>query len=86
MITHILSNLPEEYQAIVKILADKIDHKDYPITMENIRGKFSVILDQMKGQSVPRTPREYGKDLYIKSQYKGTFTNCGKYGRKGENC
>ena len=35
--THILLNLPEEYQNIVEILEDKIYDKDNTLTIERIR-------------------------------------------------
>ena len=72
MITHILLNLPEEYQTIVEILEEKLDDKDDPLTIERIRDKFLVKFDQVNKQSRPRTLREYEKSLYVKSQYKGT--------------
>ena len=35
--THILLNLPEEYQNIVEILEDKLDNKDNHLTTDRIR-------------------------------------------------
>ena len=55
--THILLNLPEEYQDIVKILEDKLDDKDEPITIDRIYEKFLVKLERMNKNSRPRTPR-----------------------------
>ena len=68
MMTHILSNLPEEYQAIVEILEDDLDDEDDPLTIERIPDKILVKFDQMNEQSEPRTSREDEKDLYLKSQ------------------
>ena len=42
--------------------------------------------DQTNEQSGPRTSREDEKSLYVKSQYKGTCTTCGKYRHKGKDC
>ena len=33
MMTHILSNLPEEYQTIMEILEDELDKEDNPFTI-----------------------------------------------------
>ena len=82
MMTNILSNLPEEYQPIVEILEDQLYNKYYPLTIERIRDKLSVKFFQMNKQSGPRTFIEDEKYLYVKSQYKGTCTTCGKYGPK----
>ena len=57
--THILLNLPEEYQTIVEILEEKLHDKDDPLTIERIRDKLSVKFDLMNEQSVPRNLREY---------------------------
>ena len=58
MMTHILSNLPEEYQTIVEILEDKLYDKDDHIAIERIRDKLLAKFDQMNEQSGPRTSRE----------------------------
>ena len=42
MMTHILYNLPEEYQIIVGILEDKLDNKDKPLNIESIRDNLLV--------------------------------------------
>ena len=55
--THILSNLPEEYHTIFEILEDGLDDEDDPLTIERIRDNLSVKFDQMKEQSGPRTSR-----------------------------
>ena len=41
--THILSNLPEEYQTIMKILEEKLDDKDDPLSINMICDKITVI-------------------------------------------
>ena len=45
--THILSNLPEEYQTMVKILKDKLDDNDEYLNIERIRDKLLVNFDRM---------------------------------------
>ena len=45
--THILSNLPEEYQTIVEFLEDELYDKYHPLTIERIREKLSVKFDRM---------------------------------------
>ena len=42
MMSHILSNLPEEYQTIVEILEDKLDDDSDFITIERIRDNILV--------------------------------------------
>ena len=86
MMTHILLDLPEEYQTIVKILEDDLYNEDYPITIERICDKLLVKFDGTNKQPRPRTSREDEKALYVKSQYKGTCTTCGKYRHKGKDC
>ena len=80
MMTSILSNLPEEYKAIVEILEDKLDDKEKPLTIESICYKILVEFYWKNKQSGPRTSREYEKSLCLKSQYKGTYTTCEKKG------
>ena len=46
--------------------------------------KLSVRFDQMNEQSIPTTSIDNVKYIYVKSQYKGTCTTCGKYGHKGK--
>ena len=58
MMTHILSNLPEEYQTIVKVLEDEVDDDNDPLTIERIHDKLLVRFDQMNKQSIPRTSRK----------------------------
>ena len=41
--------------------------------------------DQMNKISETKTSREDGKTIYVKFQYKGTCTTCGKYGHKGKD-
>ena len=72
--THILSNLPEEYQNIVEILEEKLYDKYEPLTIERICDKLSDFFDQMNEQSGPGTSIEHEKVLYVKYQYKGTCT------------
>ena len=46
MMSHILSNLPEEYQTIVEILEDKLDNDSDFITIERIHDKILVEYDK----------------------------------------
>ena len=78
--TCILLNLPGEYQTIVKILEDELDDKNNTLPIERIYDKILVKIDQMNEQSRPRTSQEDEKYPYLKSQYKGIFTTCRKYG------
>ena len=55
MMTHMLLNLPEEYQTIVEIIEDYLDDKNNPLTIERTRDKIFVKLDQMNIQSGPIT-------------------------------
>ena len=80
--THILSNLPEEYQKSVEILKEKLDKKYHPLTIERIGDKLSVKFYKMNEQSETKTATEDEKPLYIKYQYKGTCTPCGIYRHK----
>ena len=73
--THILSNLPEEYQNTVKSIDKELDDNNKPLTIQRISDKLLVKFDQMEEQSMPRTSREYEKALYTKFQYKGTCMN-----------
>ena len=45
MMSHILSNLPEEYQTIVEIIEDKLDDGSDFITIERIRDNILVKYD-----------------------------------------
>ena len=83
--THILLNLPEEYQTFFLNTRRLTRYdKDHSLPIERSRDKFSVKFYLMKKQSIPRTSIEDEKHLYVKSQYKITCTTCGKYGHKGK--
>ena len=49
--SHILSNLPEEYQTIVEIIGDKLDDDSDFITIERIRDKILVKYDRTNKKS-----------------------------------
>ena len=51
MMSHILSNLPEEYQTIVEIIEDKLDDYSDFITIERISDNILVKYDQMNKES-----------------------------------
>ena len=86
MTSHILSNLPEEYQTIVEFLDEKLyDESDF-ITIQSIRDKILVRYDLMKKQSTTKMSREGENYLYVKSQYKGTCATFKKYGHKSKDC
>ena len=55
MTTHILSNLPEEYKAIVEVLEDELYEKYHPLTFESICDKILVKFDQMNERSETKT-------------------------------
>ena len=50
MMTHILSNLPEEYQNIVEILEYGLDDDSNTLNIKRIRDKLSVKFDRMNEQ------------------------------------
>ena len=78
MITHTLSDLPEEYQTIMVILEDKLDDKEDPITSDKIwlnERKISTKSFKIKL-----------KYLYENYQYNSTCMNCRKYRHKGKYC
>ena len=51
MMSHIQSNLPEEYQTIVEIIEDKLDDDSDFITIERIRDNILVKYDQTNKKS-----------------------------------
>ena len=67
MITHILSNLPEEYQTFIEILEYNLDYEDNPLTIGRTRENLSVKFYQMNGQSAPRNSREDEKRALCKN-------------------
>ena len=40
MITHIILNLPEEYQTKIEILEEKLDDKDIPLNIKRIHDEL----------------------------------------------
>ena len=58
MMSHILSNLPEEYQTIVEILEYKLDDDSDFITIERIRDKILVKYDWTNKKSGPKVSGE----------------------------
>ena len=63
MTTHILLNLPEEYQTIVEILEDELGYEENILTTKKICDKFSVKYDLTNKQLIPRMLREDEKTL-----------------------
>ena len=59
MMTHIMSNIPEEYKKIVENLEDEVDDNIYPLTIERICDKLLSKYDQKNEQSETKTSREY---------------------------
>ena len=51
MMTHILSNLPEEYDSIVENLEEKVDDDIDMLTIKKIQEKISVKYDRMNARS-----------------------------------
>ena len=54
MMSHILSNLPEEYQTIVEILEDKLDDDSDFITIQRIRDNILVKYHQTNKNEVQK--------------------------------
>ena len=84
--THIISNLPEEYQTIVEMIKDGLYKEDNPLTTKRICDKLSEKFDHIKDQTRTIISREYEKSLYINTQYKGTCTTWGKYEHNSKYC
>ena len=82
MVTHVLSNLSEEYQNIVEIIEDELENDGNSLTIYMIHGNLLVRYDKMNKQSTTKTSIEDEKSLYKKSQQKGTCTTCGRCGHK----
>ena len=72
MMTQIISKLPEEYENMVEILQKKLHYEYNPLTMERICYNLLLQYDQMNEQSIPKTPTEYEKFLYLESHHKGS--------------
>ena len=51
MMTHIISNLPEEYENIVENLEDKLHNDIAMLTIERIQEKLPAKYNQMNAQS-----------------------------------
>ena len=58
MMSHILSDLPEEYQTILEIIEDKLDDDSEFITIERIRDKILVKYYQTNKKSRPKMSGE----------------------------
>ena len=65
MMTHIIQNLPEEYQNMVQMIKYRLDDEDNCLTIERIGDKHLIKYDQMDEQSRPKTSREYEKSFYM---------------------
>ena len=86
MMTHILSNLPEEYQTILEIIEDKLDNDSDFITIERVRDKIFVKCERTIKKSRPKMSGEDENYLYIKYQYKGTCADYRTYRHKSKDC
>ena len=56
--THILLNLPEEYQNIVEVLWEELYDEGDTLTLEKICDKLLEKYDGMDKKSIPKTTRE----------------------------
>ena len=84
LITHILSNLPEEYEVAVSELERKLKDDSIQLKMEDICETLSsryeriVKNDKVKKEEVTFTA--------FKMQFKGACRNCGEYGHRSHEC
>ena len=79
IITHILSNLREEYKNIIENFEDRLDCDIYMLTIERIWDKLSDMYNRMSTQSNQTKGKESEKVLYVR-QIKVTCYSCDKYG------
>ena len=85
MMTHVLSNLTEEYKNVVETFEKKMDDDINILTMERIRDKLSARYDRMNTWSNQNEGKESDKRVYV-CQIKVTCYNCGKYDHKSRDC
>ena len=80
--THILSNLPESYNDFEENIKDKMDDDVDILSIKRVCAgdKLSEKYYQMNLHLEMKNSIEDGKFVYVKTQYKGTCTICGKYG------
>ena len=86
MMTHILSNLPEEYHTIMEILEDKLDGKFTPLTIDKY--PWQAFSENWLNKQTNRN-KAFNKRLkppLRKSQYNGTRKTFGEYRHKGKDC
>ena len=94
MINHILCSLPEEYDAKVEHLQNKIDENielSLNTVMEALRTKFNLIQQRKKtsnNMNEDETPALFANNQQSRGrkQFKGVCRICGKYGHKAEDC
>ena len=84
MMTHLMSNLLETYRNIVENIEDKLDDEGDPLTSERINEELAEKYYRIRLRPETKIPNKEEKSIYTKSQYKGTCTNCGKYGHKSQ--
>ena len=94
MINHILCSLPEEYDAKVEHLQNKIDENiklSLSTVMEALRNKYNLIQQRKKtsnNMNEDETPALFANNQQSRGrkQFKGVCRICDKYGHKAEDC
>ena len=85
MMTHILSNLTEEYENIVETLEEELDNDIDMLTIERILDKISSKYNIMNAWSNKTKGEQSEKALYVR-QSKWVYYNCVKYGHMNRDC
>ena len=93
MINHILCSLPEEYDAKVEYLQNKIDENEeinLNKVMEALRTKYNLICQRKNKNNLneDEAPALFANNQAYRSkkQFKGNCRICGKYGHRAEDC
>jgi hypothetical protein len=96
-IVHIITNLPEEYEAVTDLIEVELEQAYSTLDLEDVRERLRNKYQKMKsrwkassGKSQVPTTRASGKSTEEKALAagvtKGKCWTCGKYGHKSRNC
>jgi hypothetical protein len=84
---HLLNNIPTEYDLQLALLERRLDDKDTPLTVEEIRAELSLHFERLNMKS---TTIDENEELEVhalfRGQFKGKFRNCGRIGHKSFQC
>ena len=88
LIEHALNHLPDCYEISVSKLEDRIDDKNNPVTIDQLRNELNLRFERMKGKNDDNNKKynEEEETALLAGGFKGKCHKCGKIGHKARDC